>query len=189
MEVFGLPLVVAVNRFPTDTEEELQAVIDACRTLDVRVALSEVWGRGGEGGIELAEEVSRLCEQPAEFRVCYDLDEPIEQKLRKIVQRIYGGADVAFTGPAEKQAASIRALGLEHLPVCVAKTQYSFSDDPQKLGAPEGFNVTVRQLRVSAGAGFIVALTGDIMTLPGLRKVPAAECSVVGDDGRSRGVF
>ncbi len=188
-EVFGLPVVVAVNRFPTDTEEELQAVIDACRTLDVRVALSEVWGRGGEGGIELAEEVSRLCEQPSEFRFCYDLDEPIEQKLRKIVQRIYGGADVAFTGPAEKQAASIRALGLEHLPVCVAKTQYSFSDDPQKLGAPEGFNVTVRQLRVSAGAGFIVALTGDIMTMPGLPKVPAAESIDVGDDGLIRGLF
>lgn len=188
-EVFGLPVVVAVNRFPPDTEEELQAVIDACRTLDVRVALSEVWGKGGEGGIELAEEVSRLCEQPSEFRFCYDLDEPIEQKLRKIVQRIYGGADVAFTGPAEKQATSIRALGLEHLPVCVAKTQYSFSDDPQKLGAPEGFNVTVRQLRVSAGAGFIVALTGDIMTMPGLPKVPAAESIDVGDDGLIRGLF
>ena len=188
-EVFGLPVVVAVNRFPTDTEEELQAVIDACRTLDVRVALSEVWGKGGEGGIELAEEVCRLCEQPSEFRFCYNLDEPIEQKLRKIVQRIYGGADIAFTGPAEKQAASIRALGLEHLPVCVAKTQYSFSDDPQKLGAPEGFNVTVRQLRVSAGAGFIVALTGDIMTMPGLPKVPAAESIDVGDDGLIRGLF
>ncbi|MFA7502765.1 MAG: formate--tetrahydrofolate ligase, partial [Anaerovoracaceae bacterium] len=188
-EVFGLPVVVAVNRFPTDTEEELQAVIDACRTLDVRVALSEVWEKGGEGGIELAEEVCRLCEQPSEFRFCYNLDEPIEQKLRKIVQRIYGGADVSFTGPAEKQAASIRALWLEHLPVCVAKTQYSFSDDPQKLGAPEGFNVTVRQLRVSAGAGFIVALTGDIMTMPGLPKVPAAESIDVGDDGFIRGLF
>jgi len=187
--VFRLPAVVAVNRFPDDTDEELQAIIDACKALDVRVALSEVWAKGGEGGVELAEEVCRLCEQPSSFAYCYEASDSIEEKLRAVVRKIYGGVDVSFAGPAVKQAASIRALGLEHLPVCVAKTQYSFSDDPQKLGAPEGFTVTVRQLRISAGAGFIVALTGDIMTMPGLPKAPAAESIDVSDDGVIRGLF
>jgi formate--tetrahydrofolate ligase len=148
-----------------------------------------VWAKGGEGGIGLAEEVCRLCETPREFRFCYELDASIEDKLRALVQKIYGGADVSLTAVAQKQAASIRALGLEHLPMCVAKTQYSFSDDPIKTGAPEGFTVTVRQLKVAAGAGFIVALTGDIMTMPGLPKVPAAEKIDVSSEGVIRGLF
>ena len=187
--VYGLPVVVAVNRFPDDTTEELEAIISACRALEVNVSLSEVWAKGGEGGIGLAEEVCRLCETPREFRFCYELDASIEDKLRALVQKIYGGADVSLTAVAQKQAASIRALGLEHLPMCVAKTQYSFSDDPIKTGAPEGFTVTVRQLKVAAGAGFIVALTGDIMTMPGLPKVPAAEKIDVSSEGVIRGLF
>ncbi|MDD2295863.1 MAG: formate--tetrahydrofolate ligase, partial [Eubacteriales bacterium] len=188
-DVYGLPVVVAVNRFPDDTTEELEAIISACRALDVNVSLSEVWAKGGAGGVGLAEEVCRLCETPREFRFCYELDASIEDKLRALVQKIYGGADVSLTAVAQKQAAAIRALGLEHLPMCVAKTQYSFSDDPIKTGAPEGFTVTVRQLKVAAGAGFIVALTGDIMTMPGLPKVPAAEKIDVSADGVIRGLF
>lgn len=188
-DVYGLPVVVAVNRFPDDTTEELEAIISACRALDVNVSLSEVWAKGGAGGVGLAEEVCRLCETPREFRFCYEPDASIEDKLRALVQKIYGGADVSLTAVAQKQAAAIRALGLEHLPMCVAKTQYSFSDDPIKTGAPEGFTVTVRQLKVAAGAGFIVALTGDIMTMPGLPKVPAAEKIDVSADGVIRGLF
>jgi formate--tetrahydrofolate ligase len=188
-DVYGLPVVVAVNRFPDDTTEELESIISACRALDVNVSLSEVWAKGGAGGVGLAEEVCRLCETPREFRFCYELDASIEDKLRALVQKIYGGADVSLTAVAQKQAAAIRALGLEHLPMCVAKTQYSFSDDPIKTGAPEGFTVTVRQLKVAAGAGFIVALTGDIMTMPGLPKVPAAEKIDVSADGVIRGLF
>ncbi|HPF19469.1 MAG TPA: formate--tetrahydrofolate ligase [Bacillota bacterium] len=188
-DVYGLPVVVAVNRFPDDTTEELESIISACRALDVNVSLSEVWAKGGAGGVGLAEEVCRLCETPREFRFCYELDASIEDKLRALAQKIYGGADVSLTAVAQKQAAAIRALGLEHLPMCVAKTQYSFSDDPIKTGAPEGFTVTVRQLKVAAGAGFIVALTGDIMTMPGLPKVPAAEKIDVSADGVIRGLF
>lgn len=187
--VYGLPVVVAVNRFPDDTQEELESIISACRALGVNVALSEVWAKGSEGGEELAQEVCRLCEEPANFRFCYELEAPIEEKLRALVQRIYGGADVVLTAEAQKQAASIQALGLDRLPVCVAKTQYSFSDDPKKTGAPEGFAVTVRQLKVAAGAGFIVALTGDIMTMPGLPKIPAAENIDVSAEGVIRGLF
>lgn len=187
--VYGLPVVVAVNRFPDDTREELESIISACRALGVNVALSEVWAKGSEGGEELAREVCRLCEEPRNFRFCYELDVPIEEKLRALVQKIYGGIDVSLTAEAQKQAASIQALGLDRLPVCVAKTQYSFSDDPKKTGAPKGFAVTVRQLKVAAGAGFIVALTGDIMTMPGLPKIPAAENIDVSAEGVIRGLF
>ncbi len=187
--VYGLPVVVAVNRFPDDTQEELDAIISACRTLGVNVALSEVWAKGSEGGEDLAREVCRLCEEPRNFRFCYELELPIEEKLRALVQKIYGGIDVSLTAEARKQAVSIQALGMDGLPVCVAKTQYSFSDDPKKTGAPEGFTVTVRQLKVAAGAGFIVALTGDIMTMPGLPKVPAAENIDVSAEGVIRGLF
>jgi len=187
--VYGLPVVVAVNRFPDDTQEELDAIISACRTLGVNVALSEVWAKGSEGGEDLAREVCRLCEEPRNFRFCYELELPIEEKLRALVQKIYGGIDVSLTAEARKQAASIQALGMDGLPVCVAKTQYSFSDDPKKTGAPEGFTVTVRQLKVAAGAGFIVALTGDIMTMPGLPKIPAAENIDVSAEGVIRGLF
>ena len=163
-EVYGLPCVVAINRFPTDTEAELSLVERRCRELGVNVALSEVWARGGEGGIELAREVVRLCEEPNDFRFAYPDELGIREKIEAVAKRVYRAGEVAFTGGAEKELRQLEALGFGALPVCMAKTQYSFSDDPAKLGAPEGFTLTVRRLKVSAGAGFIVALTGDIMT-------------------------
>ena len=187
--VFGLPCVVAVNAFPTDTAAELQLVEDKCRELGVRVALSEVWAKGGEGGRALAEEVVRLCGQPSDFRYSYDLDGSIEDKLEAICRRVYRADGVALTPAAKKQAQRLTELGFGGLPICMAKTQYSFSDDPALLGAPRGFTVTVRNLKVSAGAGFLVALTGDIMTMPGLPKVPAAEKIDVDEDGRVSGLF
>ena len=187
--VFGLPCVVAVNAFPTDTTAELQLVEDKCRELGVRVALSEVWAKGGEGGRALAEEVVRLCGQPSDFRYSYDLDGSIEDKLEVICRRVYRADGVALTPAAKKQAQRLTELGFGGLPICMAKTQYSFSDDPALLGAPRGFTVTVRNLKVSAGAGFLVALTGDIMTMPGLPKVPAAEKIDVDEDGRISGLF
>ena len=187
--VYGLPCVVAINRFPTDTEAELRLVEDKCRSLGVNVALSEVWAKGGEGGMSLAREVVRLCETPGSFTCSYALDQPIERKLEQIVTRVYHGDGVDLTPAAKKQAAELTALGFGALPICMAKTQYSFSDDPSLLGAPEGFRVTVRSLKVSAGAGFIVALTGDIMTMPGLPKVPAAETVDVDENGRISGLF
>ena len=187
--VFGLPCVVAVNAFPTDTAAELQLVEDKCRELGVRVALSEVWAKGGEGGQALAEEVVRLCGQPSDFRYSYDLDGSIEDKLEAICRRVYRADGVALTPAAKKQAQRLTELGFGRLPICMAKTQYSFSDDPALLGAPRGFTVTVRNLKVSAGAGFLVALTGDIMTMPGLPKVPAAEKIDVDEDGRISGLF
>ena len=188
-QVYGLPCVVAINRFPTDTEAELRLVEDRCRALGVNVALSEVWAKGGKGGEALAREVIRLCETPAHFRFSYDLEQPIEQKLEAIVKKVYHGAGVDLTPAARKQAAELTALGFGGLPICMAKTQYSFSDDASLLGAPDGFRVTVRNLKVSAGAGFLVALTGDIMTMPGLPKVPAAETVDVDADGRITGLF
>ena len=192
-KTYRLPCVVAVNRFPTDTEAELAMVADKCRALGVNVALSEVWAKGGEGGEALAREVVRLCEEQPDgasaFRYAYDTEDTIEHKLEAIVKNVYRGAGVALTPAAKKQAQQLEALGFGHLPICMAKTQYSFSDDPKLLGAPEGFTVTVRNLKVSAGAGFIVALTGDIMTMPGLPKVPAAENIDVTDDGRIVGLF
>ena len=188
-EVYGLPCVVAVNRFPTDTEKELSVLRDACAKLGVSTVLTEVWAKGGEGGVELAREVLRLCEKPSDFRFSYGLDLSLSDKLSAIVERVYGGNRAVLTPEAAQQAERLEALGFGGLPVCVAKTQYSFSDDPTLLGAPEGFDVTVRQLRVSAGAGFVVALTGTIMTMPGLPKVPAAEGIDVDGNGRIAGLF
>ena len=187
--VYKLPCVVAINRFPFDTEAELKLVEDKCKELGVNVALSEVWAKGGEGGIALAQEVIRLCEQPNDFTFSYDLDMSIEDKITAIVQKIYGGKDVAFTANAQKQIQQLTALGYDKMPICMAKTQYSLSDDPTKLGAPTGFTVTVRNIKVSAGAGFLVALTGDIMTMPGLPKVPAAERIDVDATGKISGLF
>ena len=188
-KVFGLPAVVAINRFPTDTVEELQLIEDRCRELSVNVALSEVWGRGGAGGEALAREVVRLCESESKLEYVYDLDASIEDKLDAIVRRIYRGDGVLLTPAAKKQAEQLEALGFGKLPICMAKTQYSFSDDQNLRCAPEGFTVTVRNLKVSAGAGFIVALTGDIMTMPGLPKVPSAERIDVDSAGRISGLF
>lgn len=187
--VFGLPAVVAINRFPTDTEAELALVEEKCRELGVNVALSEVWGKGGEGGIALAEEVVRLCEEPNDFRFAYDLELSIEEKIKAIAQKIYRADDVIITPPAMKQLRHLEQLGFGDLPICMAKTQYSFSDDQNLLGAPRGFTMTVRNLKVSAGAGFIVALTGNIMTMPGLPKRPAAENIDVDETGKITGLF
>ena len=187
--VYHLPCVVAVNRFPTDTEAEIALIIQKCKALGVNVVLSEVWGKGGAGGEALAEEVVRLCEQENDFSFCYEDADPLEKKIEKIVTRVYGGAGVEWTAEAKKQLRTLKKLGYGGLPVCMAKTQYSFSDNAKLLGAPEGFTVTVRNLRVSAGAGFIVALTGEIMTMPGLPKVPAAERIDVDENGVISGLF
>ena len=188
---YHLPCVVAINAFPTDTAAELQLVEEKCRELGVRAVLSEVWAKGGEGGKALAEEVVRLCEQPSaeEFTFSYPTDTTLVEKLNAIVQRVYGGAKAVLTPAAQKQAERLTELGFGDLPVCMAKTQYSLSDDPTLLGAPKNFAVTVRSLKVSAGAGFIVALTGEIMTMPGLPKVPAAEKIDVDENGRITGLF
>lgn len=189
VNVYKLPCVVAVNRFPTDTDAEISLVIEKCRAMGVRTVLSTVWADGGAGGTELAEEVVRLCELPNDFSFSYPLEDSIEDKITAVVRRIYGGDGVTFAPAASKEIARLTALGYGGLPVCMAKTQYSFSDDPAKLGAPEGFTVTVRNVKVSAGAGFIVALTGDIMTMPGLPKVPAAQRIDVDENGRISGLF
>ena len=188
---YHLPCVVAINAFPTDTEAELRLVEEKCRELGVRAVLSEVWAKGGEGGKALATEVVRLCEQPSteEFTFSYPTDTTLVGKLNAIVQRVYGGAQAVLTPAAQKQAERLTELGFGDLPVCMAKTQYSLSDDPALLGAPKDFAVTVRSLKVSAGAGFIVALTGEIMTMPGLPKVPAAEKIDVDENGRITGLF
>mgnify|MGYP000006403084 CR=1 FL=1 len=188
-KVYKLPCVVAINRFPQDTEAELKLVEEKCKALGVNVALSEVWGKGGEGGIELGKEVIRLCDQPNDFTFSYDADAPIKDKIEAIVKKIYHGDGVTFTANAEKQIKTLTELGYDKMPICMAKTQYSFSDDQTKLGAPTGFTVTVRNVKVSAGAGFLVALTGEIMTMPGLPKVPAAERIDVDEDGKISGLF
>nr|WP_326166868.1 formate--tetrahydrofolate ligase [uncultured Oscillibacter sp.] len=187
--VYGLPCVVAVNAFPTDTAAELKLVEERCRELGVNAALSEVWAKGGAGGTALAEEVLRLCEEPCDFRFAYDAEDTIENKIDAIARKIYRADGAVLTPAAKKQLAELEALGFGRLPVCMAKTQYSFSDDPALLGAPRGFTITVRNLKVSAGAGFLVALTGDIMTMPGLPKVPAAEKIDVDEDGKITGLF
>ena len=187
--VYGLPCVVAINAFPTDTKAELDLVEAKCRELGVNVALSEVWAKGGEGGRALAQEVVRLCEEENHFQYAYDTQLPIEEKLEAIVKKIYHGDGVVLTPAAKKQVKQLTDLGFGDLPICMAKTQYSFSDDAGLLGAPKGFTVTVRNLKVSAGAGFLVALTGDIMTMPGLPKVPSAEKIDVDEDGRITGLF
>ena len=187
--VYKLPCVVAINRFPQDTEAELDLIRRKCKELGANVALSEVWAKGGEGGIELAEEVIRLCEEPNDFTFSYELEKPIKEKINDIVTKIYGGKGCVFTPEAEKQIKQLTGLGFAGLPICMAKTQYSLTDDPTQLGAPDDFVVTVRNIKVSAGAGFLVALTGDIMTMPGLPKVPAAERIDVDDNGKISGLF
>ena len=187
--VYKLPCVVAINRFPTDTEAELKLIEEKCKALGVNVALSEVWGKGGEGGIELAKEVIRLCEQPNDFTFSYELDCSIKEKIEAIAKKIYHADGVNFTANAEKQIKTLTELGYDHMPICMAKTQYSFTDDQTKLGAPRGFTITVRNVKVSAGAGFLVARTGEIMTMPGLPKVPAAERIDVDETGKITGLF
>ena len=188
--VYKLPCVVAVNRFPTDTDAEVEEIIRKCRELGVNVVLSEVWAKGGEGGVALATEVVRLCEEEqGDFTFSYELDGSIQDKIEAVVKKVYGGAGVSILPAAQKQIAELTALGFDKCPICVAKTQYSFSDDMTKLGAPEGFTVTVKNVKVSAGAGFVVVLTGDIMTMPGLPKVPAAEKIDVDANGTITGLF
>ena len=188
--VFKLPCVVAVNRFPTDTDNEINFIIEKCRELGVNTVLSTVWADGGKGGEELAKEVVRLCdEEKGDFTFAYDLDCSIEEKIEQVVKNVYGGNGINVTPNAKKQIARLTELGFDKCPVCIAKTQYSFSDDPTKLGAPENFTVTVKNVKISAGAGFIVVLTGDILTMPGLPKVPAAEKIDVDENGRITGLF
>ncbi|MBO5358353.1 MAG: formate--tetrahydrofolate ligase [Clostridia bacterium] len=188
--VYKLPCVVAVNRFPTDTDNEIDFIIEKCKALGVNVVLSTVWADGGNGGIELAKEVVRLCEEEkGDFTFSYELDTTIEEKIKAVTQKIYGGNCVIITPAAKKQIDMLTGLGFDKFPICVAKTQYSFSDDPTKLGAPENFDITIKNVKVSAGAGFIVVLTGDIMTMPGLPKVPAAEKIDVDENGVITGLF
>jgi formate--tetrahydrofolate ligase len=188
-QVYGLPAVVAINRFPDDTDAEVELIEKKCRELGVNVALSDVWAKGGDGGTVLAEEVVRLCEAPADFRFSYTDELSIEAKIEAIAEKVYHAADVAIAPEALKQIAQLEKLGFGGVPICVAKTQYSFSDDPSLLGAPDGWTLTVRGVKISAGAGFIVALTGDIMTMPGLPKTPAAEKIDVDADGVISGLF
>ena len=188
-QVYGLPCVVAVNRFVNDTDAELALIRDRCGALGVNVALSEVWAKGGAGGVELAREVLRLCGQTHEFRFAYGLELPLRDKIETIVERIYGGAGVSYSAAASRELDRLEAMGFGGLPVCMAKTQYSLSDDPGKLGRPEGFTVTVSKVRVSAGAGFVVVQTGDIMTMPGLPKAPAAQGIDVDEKGDIWGLF
>ena len=187
--VYGLPVVVAINAFPTDTKAELDLVEKKCNELGVNVALSEVWAKGGEGGVALAEEVVRLCEEPSEFKFCYDENASIMDKLNAIATKIYHADGVDLVDKAPKQLKQLEELGFDKMPICMAKTQYSFSDDATKKGAPKDFRISVRNLKVSAGAGFVVALTGDIMTMPGLPKVPAAERIDVDENGVIIGLF
>ena len=188
-DVYGLPCVVAINEFPTDTAAEVKLVEDRCKELGVNVVLSQVWAKGGEGGKALAEEIIRLVEQPSDFRYSYELEGTIEEKLTKIATRIYGARGVVMTADAAKQAKQLEAMGFGNCPICVAKTQYSLTDDPKKLGAPKDFDITVRGVKISAGAGFVVALTGDIMTMPGLPKGPAAVKIDVDENGKITGLF
>lgn len=189
VKAYGLPAVVAINAFPTDTKEALSFVEQKCNELGAEVALSEVWAKGGEGGISLAEKVLSAMEKPNSFNFAYDINQSIPEKIEAVVKRVYGGDGVVFTGAAQKQLEEIEALGFDKMPVCLAKTQYSLTDDPTRLGRPTGFNITVKELRISAGAGFIVALTGDILTMPGLPKKPAAENMDIDINGKITGLF
>ncbi|HHR3331550.1 TPA: formate--tetrahydrofolate ligase [Streptococcus pyogenes] len=188
-DVYGLPVVVAINKFPLDTDAELQAVYDACNKRGVDVVISDVWANGGAGGRELAEKVVTLAEQDNQFRFVYEEDDSIETKLTKIVTKVYGGKGIRLTPTAKRELADLERLGFGNYPICMAKTQYSFSDDAKKLGAPTDFTVTISNLKVSAGAGFIVALTGAIMTMPGLPKVPASETIDIDEEGNITGLF
>lgn len=186
---FNLPVVVAINKFPTDTEAELSAVREACEARGVEVSISDVWAKGGAGATDLARKVVAITEKPSELTFAYDLDAPIKDKLDAIVQNVYGGTNAVLTASARREARQLEQLGFDQLPICMAKTQYSFSDNPKLIGAPSEFEVTIRSLKVSAGAGFIVALTGDIMTMPGLPKVPSAESIDVDAKGNITGLF
>ena len=189
VQAFGLPAVVAINAFPTDTAEELAFVEKKCNELGAEVALSEVWAKGGEGGLALADKVWKAMEKPNNFNFTYDVESSIPEKIDAIVKRVYGGLGADFTPAAKKQLKEIEELGFDKMPVCMAKPQYSLSDDPSKMGRPEGFRITVKELRFSAGAGFIVALTGDILTMPGLPKKPAAENMDIDVNGKITGLF
>ena len=191
MHKYNVPVVVAINRFGTDTDAELKVIDDCCKSLGVEYALSEVFAKGGEGGVELAKTVCKVIDENPEshFAPIYDLDLTVEEKIRTIAQKIYGADDVTFTNQAMKSLKDIKALGGDALPVCIAKTQYSRSDDPTLLGRPTGFNITIRDLRLSNGAGFVVAYAGDVMTMPGLPKVPSAEKIDVDGNGVIHGLF
>ena len=188
-DVFKLPTVVALNIFPTDTQKELDLVVEECKSFGVKCILSDVWAKGGAGGLDLAREVIDLCEEPSDFDFVYDLDDPIETKITKLVQNVYGGKKIRMSNIAKKEIENLIDLGLDRLPVCIAKTQYSFSDDPQLLGAPTDFNLHVKEVKVSAGAGFIVVYTGNVLTMPGLPKVPSAEKISVDSNGKISGLF
>ena len=188
MHKYGVPVVVAINRFDTDTDAELKVISDCCEQLGSEFALSEVFAKGGEGGTELAEKVLLACEKPSDFHLLYDVEDTIQNKVTTIAKEIYGADEVVFTAAAQKQIAEIEGFGFGNLPICVAKTQYSLSDDAARLGRPQGFSITVREARLSAGAGFIVLLTGSVMTMPGLPKKPAA-LSIDVVDGKITGLF
>jgi formate--tetrahydrofolate ligase len=188
-QIFKLPAVVAINKFPTDTEAELELIRKKCKELGVNVALSEVWAKGSEGGIELANEVLKLTEQESSMEFAYDLSLPVKEKIKAIAQKVYGASDVEFLPKASKEIANAEKLGFGNMPVCMAKNQYSLTDDAKILGRPTGFKITIRDITISSGAGFIVALTGDIMKMPGLPKVPAAENIDVDETGRISGLF
>ncbi len=190
MKKFGVPAIVAINQFPTDTEAELELIREKCEEIGSEAVMSEVWAKGGDGAIEMAEAVVRVCEAgEADFEPLYDVEGSIEEKIEKIAKEVYRADGVEFTKKAKREIADIERLGLDKMPICMAKTQYSFSDDPNLLGAPEGFKITVREIRISAGAGFLVALTGDVMTMPGLPKVPAANNIDIKEDGEIVGLF
>ena len=188
-QVFKLPAVVAINEFPTDSQEEINLIKEKCNDLGVNVILSQVWAKGGEGGVELAKEVVKLCEEENNFEYAYSLEGSIKDKINQIARKIYGAEGVDFTKEADKEIANLEKLGFDKLPICMAKTQYSLTDEPSKLGRPENFRITVRKINISAGAGFIVALTGDIMTMPGLPKVPSAERIDIDENGVIVGLF
>ena len=188
-KVFKLPAVVAINEFPTDSQEEIDLVKERCNDLGVNVVLSQVWAKGGEGGIDLAKEVVRLCQEENNFQYAYSLERSIKEKINEIATKIYGAEGVDFTKEAEKEIANLEKLGFANLPICMAKTQYSLTDNPSKLGRPENFRITVRKINISAGAGFIIALTGDIMKMPGLPKMPAAERIDIDENGVIVGLF
>ena len=188
--VYGLPCVVAVNRFPTDTDAEIAFIMEKCRTLGVNVVLSTVWAEGGKGGTALAEEVVRLCEnEKGNFSFSYPLNMSLSEKMEAVVKRVYGGAGISISAAAAKQIRALTDMGFDSCPVCIAKTQYSFSDNPALLGAPEGFTVNIKEVKISAGAGFAVVLTGDILTMPGLPKTPVAERIDVDNNGKISGLF
>ena len=188
-QVFKLPAVVAINEFPTDSQEEINLIKEKCNDLGVNVILSQVWAKGGEGGVELAKEVVKLCEEENNFEYAYSLEGSIKDKINQIARKIYGAEGVDFTKEADKEIANLEKLGFDKLPICMAKTQYSLTDEPSKLGRPENFRITVRKINISAGAGFIVALTGDIMKMPGLPKVPSAERIDIDENGVIVGLF